>query len=463
MSPTQKHPTIVLVGRSNVGKSSLFNTLASRKQALVSPVAGTTRDRLDATLSWGGRTIRVIDTGGLDPSKDDVYNNDLKTQAHTAIADASLLLFVVDVRVGMVPADMTVFKALRALKKPVFLVVNKCDAPHHREGVSAFKKWKLPTFPVAATTGSGIGDLLDAVIQELPDNDTRTKKSDLSLALVGQPNVGKSSLLNSIFGSERMIVSPIAHTTRDAQDVQVAYKGTRYTVIDTAGIRRRTKSGDDVEQLSVAKSEDAIKRSDVVGLVIDISQPVASQDKRLARLIEDSRKGIFIVANKWDLIPDKDSNTIQTYTHYINQHFPGLAYAPIIFISAQDHKRTKEVLNLSKEVYGNMQRKITDNALSHFVQKIVKKRKPTIGKGTRRPRLLRLFQRGTNPPVFELSIPNKTRLAQSYKQYIINSLRESFDFEGVPLSLKIQERMPEKDDIEAPKGRRRPTHRRHHY
>ncbi|MDP3995186.1 MAG: ribosome biogenesis GTPase Der, partial [bacterium] len=377
----------------------------------------------------------------------------------------AIILFVCDATVGPLQEDENVAKELHRQSAPVLLCVNKCDNPGRRKHASAFERFNLPLFPVSASNGSGIGDLLDAIVEKLPAAaGAPPRPSDVTLALIGKPNVGKSSLLNSVAGFERMIVSPTPHTTRDSQDISLAYHGTDYMVIDTAGIRRRTKNGDEVEHLSINKSVSAMHRADVTALVVDISEKLTSQDHRLAREVEDANKGLFIVANKWDKIQEKDSHAINAYTEYLASELPNLAWVPILFTSATDHQRTKNILTLARDIKENMDRAITPNALSKFLKASVAKRKPTIGKGTRRPRLLSLEQVSQNPPSFVLSIPPKTDMAQSYKQYLINSLREKFDFEGVPLKLTVSSRELKKDEEQEPSPRKkRMTHRSRRY
>ncbi|MBI2050514.1 MAG: ribosome biogenesis GTPase Der [Parcubacteria group bacterium] len=469
-------PRVVIVGRSNVGKSTLFNAVAGAQRALVLPEAGTTRDVLETRVHWRGRAFTLVDTGGLDPGKRDTYREAIIAHSLAAQKQAAMILFLVDVAVGPMDEEARIAKCLRTLGVPVLLAINKCDNAQRRRHAAAFARFNLPSFQISASNGSGIGDLLDAVVEKLPESPESgdaAAPSDVTLALIGKPNVGKSSLLNSIAGFERMIVSEIPHTTRDSQDVAIAYGGKTYTVIDTAGIRRKTGEGDAVERLSINKSMSAIQRSDVAALVVDISEKLTSQDHRLAREIEDAHCGLFIVANKWDQIPEKDSATIARYTEYLASELPNLSWVPIIFTSAVDGKRTKEMLSLAADIKENLDRSITDNALSKFLKMIVAKRKPTIGKGTRRPRLLSLKQVSHNPPSFVLEIPTKTDLAQSYQKYLTNSLREKFDFEGVPIKLTVQTVIPTEPKASggiSPKLRRderprkkRMTHRPHHY
>lgn len=461
-------PKVAIVGRSNVGKSTLFNTIGEKNRALTSPEAGTTRDRLEAPVLWRGMQFTLVDTGGSDPAKNDPYAKKIIQQALVAEQEADLLIALADVTVGPINEDIELIKRLRKQGKPFLVAINKCDNPARRARAGAFKRVGKEYYPISATSGSGIGDLLDEIVKRIaPTHEAKSveEKPAATLALIGKPNVGKSSLANSIAGSERMIVSPIPHTTRDAQDIEVATsQGTAYRIIDTAGVRRRDNRGDEVEELSIGKTRLAAKRADVVALVIDISEPFTAQDKRLGREMEDYGKGLLIVANKWDLVAEKTSYTIEEYEARIASYFPNLPWAPIVFVSALENQRTKRLLELALDIKNNLERTVTDNALSNFVKKAASARKPTIGKGTRRPRILSMRQTGINPPSFQLDIPLKTNLARSYRQYLANALRKEFNFEGVPLSVSVREREPEQNEVDesTPKRpkRKRVTHRR---
>ena len=433
--------SVVIVGRSNVGKSTLFNKIAEENKALVLAESGTTRDRLEAQITWQRKTFTLVDTGGMDPKKTDDYCEPIIKQSRTAQERAAVFVLVVDVTVGLIPADREVSRALRKSGKKIILAVNKCDNSRRRAEAALFHQLNLPLYPVSAKNGVGTGDLLDAITQLLPETPGLAMKPDMTFALIGKPNVGKSALLNSLYGEERMIVSPLPHTTRDSQDVLVLHDERLFKVIDTAGIRRSSHQGGLVEELSIAKSRQALERSDVVGLVIDISQNITSQDKRLTEEITASGKGIFIIANKWDLIPAKDSATIERYKKYLAVSFPFLAWAPIVFTSATIGTRIKNILTLAWAIYQNFNKRITAEDLAAGLKKIEAKRKPTIGKGTRRPKLLSLEQVAARPPQFILTIPNKTNLAANYKRFMINTLRDEFDLAGVPIKLTVKEKV----------------------
>lgn len=433
-------PLAVIVGRSNVGKSTLFNKIAEQNKALVLAESGTTRDRLEARIAWQRKTFTLVDTGGLDPKKTDDYYEPIIAQSRAAQASATVIVLVVDATVGLVPADRAIARALRKTGKKIILAVNKCDNQKRREAAAQFHQLNFPLYPVSAKNGSGTGDLLDAIAELLPLSPKIAAEPEMTLSLIGKPNVGKSALLNSLYGEERMIVSSLPHTTRDSQDVLVLHNERIFKVIDTAGIRRGSNQGSMVEELSIAKSRQAMERADVVGLVIDIAQSVTSQDKRLAEEITASGKGIFIIANKWDLIPEKDSATIRRYQKYLAVSFPFLAWAPIIFTSATIGTRIKDILELAWEIFQNFNKQTDQKDLDAFLEKIAAKRKPTIGKGTRRPKLLALEQASSRPPRFLLTIPNKTNLAENYRRFMVNSLRDEFDLEGVPVKLTVQEK-----------------------
>ena len=437
MKTVSSLPLVALVGRSNVGKSTLFNKLVEKSVALVLPEAGTTRDRLEAKLSWNAADFSLVDTGGLDPAKTDIYKEAIIQQSLYAQTAAQIIIFVVDATVGLQAVERDIAKKLRKLGKKVIIAANKCDNAKVRQTAAAFHQLNWPLAAVSAKNGSGTGDLLDLITESLRDRSGEEVDVAFTLTLLGKPNVGKSSLLNSLYGEERMITSPVPHTTRDSQAVLVKHKDVVYRIIDTAGIRRYSHQGAGVEELSIGKSRQAMRGADVVGLVVDISKSLTSQDKRLAEEIVAVNKGIFIVANKWDLIPEKDSDTIERYKHYIDQTFPFLTWAPIIFVSALDSLRTKQILELASDIFKHMNWRATDEELKEFIKTIAQKRRPTTGKGIRRPSLVSLEQISDNPPHFILTIPNKTQLAETYRRFMVNTLREQFNLEGVPLKLTV--------------------------
>lgn len=436
-------PSVAIIGRSNVGKSTLFNKIAEQNRALILPEAGTTRDYLSTPVQWQRRTFNLIDTGGLDPVKTDSYRDAIIKQSLAAQKTAALLVLVVDVTVPTVPADLAIARALRKsrTKTKIILAVNKCDNPKLRGQAEYFRQLNFPLFPISAKNGSGVGDLLDAIVEHLPAVVKERNPVKVALALIGKPNVGKSALLNRLAGEERMIVSPRPHTTRDAQDILIKHHDNVFNVTDTAGIRRYARAGEAVEELSIKRARQAAARADVVGLVIDISRSLTSQDKRLAEEITDLGRGLFIIANKWDLIPAKDSATITQYQHYIAAHFPYLTWAPVVFVSAVSGVRASSILDQAWQIKQNLERQLSPDELEHFLKTIIARRRPTTGKGTRRPSILSLEQTGVNPLRFTATIPIKTNLAETYKRFMINSLRREFNLEGVPIRLVVRERI----------------------
>ncbi len=441
MRPINPLPAVAIIGRSNVGKSTLFNKIAEQNRALVLPQAGTTRDRLTAGVNWQKKSFNLTDTGGLDPIPGDPYAADIIGQSQAAQKSADVLVLTVDAATGPTPADHRLARALKRTKQPVILAVNKCDNNRARAEAAVFEKFGLPLVAVSAKNGVGVGDLLDAITDQLKKTPTSEPAADMELALIGKPNVGKSSLLNALYGEGRMIVSPRPHTTRDSQDVLIGHHGHIFRVTDTAGIRRLSHQGDEIETLSIAKAEQAARRADVVALVIDIAEPITSQDKRLTEQIVASGRGLFIIANKWDLIDEKTSHSLAEYQEHIARDLPFLSWAPVLFVSAFDRERISAILDMAWTIKQNVGRTLTTDDCREFLKRILAKRAPTIGKGTRAPKLLRLEQIASSPPRFLLTIPVKTRLAENYKQFMINTLRKEYALDGVSIRLGIKEDM----------------------
>ncbi|MBU1130659.1 ribosome biogenesis GTPase Der [Patescibacteria group bacterium] len=465
---------ITLIGRANVGKSTLFNTLIEQKKAIVSDVAGTTRDRNYACLSWRGFEFELIDTGGIDIVHPKDIEKDILQQANFAQNQADLILFLVDVKEGLMPQDKEIAKLLKKSGKSLILVANKADSNRLKNSVADFYKLNIgDPAAISAISGAGTGDLLDRVVDRLQAktkktiNDTQYQpkadrpplgsssgreltdtipssaeatagRHDIRIAIIGKPNSGKSTLVNSILGEERMITSPQPYTTRDAQNINLKYKGSDYVLIDTAGIRKKAKVKNKLEKFSVIQALESIKNADVTLLMTDVSEPLGKQDKTLSDEIIKTDSSIILVANKWDKEKNKDSNTINKFIKYYQAFFPYLRYAPIIFISALEKQRVKKVLDLAKEVYDERFREITDNALDKFLKKIIKKQPPSRGKGNKHPKLYQLKQLGTDPPRFEIIKDYKSDLHESYVRFIENQLREKFGFLGTPVIIKVR-------------------------
>ncbi|MFA5126708.1 MAG: ribosome biogenesis GTPase Der [Patescibacteria group bacterium] len=435
---------VAICGRINVGKSTLFNRLISSPKAIVSAIAGTTRDRNYADCEWDKTSFQLIDTGGFVAKTNNIIDQKINQQADTAAKEADLLLFVVDTRAGLVPEDKQIARMLSNYKKPIILVANKADNLRWRQQTANFYQLGLgDPHPVSAINGSGSGDLLDAIVNILQKTKKRIKTKTpeqrvIKVAIVGQPNVGKSSLVNSLVGQERLIVSHLPHTTRDAQDISLVYHGQNIILIDTAGLRRKTKKAvDPFEKQSVAQSVMTLKKSDITILVTDVTKPLTWQDKNLLQETVNAGKGVIILANKWDLIPDKKTDTIKKYDDYYHSFFPFVTWAPLLYTSALDKTRLAKILPLIMAIWQEKNRVIDANALDKLLKKIVKKHKPAKGKGTKQPYIYSLKQTGTNPPRFEIKIDFKSELHHSYLRFIENNLRYKFGFNGVPIKIHI--------------------------
>ena len=439
MNPKIAH--VVLAGRSNVGKSTLFNRLTEEPTAVISPIAGTTRDRNEKEMIWRGISFILVDTAGLDIPQEQSINKKVLAQTHTALKHAGLIVFVVDVKSGLTSADISALANLRTYKKPIVLAANKADNTTLRNSIAEFYSLGCgDPAPVSATNGSGSGDLLDVIVESLPEKKFHeASNTGISLAVMGQPNVGKSSLVNSILGEERVIVSDIPHTTRDPIDTPLVYKGHEIVLIDTAGLRRPVKiEKQTIEHASTNKTIARIKRATIIALVIDVTQEITRQDMRLGNLLAAEQKSVMIIANKWDLIPDKTPTTINTYENYIYAKLGMLKYAPIIFTSATDNQRTRTLLDTALLIHNEQKKSIDNQTLQVFLEDTTRRLKPTRGKGTRFPIIYSLRQEAINPPFFKMTTKPRTDIQASYISFIERRLREEFGFIGVPMKLVIE-------------------------
>jgi GTP-binding protein len=455
-----KRPIVAIVGRPNVGKSTLFNRLAGERLAVVDDRPGTTRDRLVAESEWNGIGFDIVDTGGIDPtdlrraeplSLDSAdYIESIRSQAQIAARDADLVLFLVDVESGLTPADEEVAIILRKQQTkidgrphpPILLVVNRCDNQERRAAAIEFYTLGMgDPIPISALHGSGTGDLLDQMVEALQVNavDEAEIEDDLiSIAIVGRPNVGKSSLLNRLLGEERVIVSPIAGTTRDAIDTELTYHGQRLILIDTAGIRRRGRIEPGVEKYSVLRALKAIERADVVLLLIDASEGVTAQDTHIAGMAIDKHKSVVILVNKWDLI-EKDSYTMSTYTDQIRAALNFMAYVPVVFISAKSGQRVHQVLPTAIRVQEERLRRIPTGEMNRLLQRALSGHPPPTRKG-KTLNILFASQVRTDPPTFLFHVNDPSLVHFTYERFLENRIRETYGFLGTPIRLSFRKR-----------------------
>jgi GTP-binding protein len=451
-------PVVALVGRPNVGKSTLFNRLTGERLAIVDDVPGTTRDRLLSEADWSGHYFYVMDTGGIDPAKNrnqaplSIGSKDfikqIRDQAELAIQESDLILFIVDGQAGVTPADHEIADILRRkqrkvegkLMPPMLLVVNKAESAKIRQVVAEFYELGMgDPYAISALHGTGTGDLLDEVIANFPESDDDEDEDDsIKIAIVGKPNAGKSSLLNKIVGQERAIVSEIPGTTRDAVDTKMEYEGLPITLIDTAGIRRRGKVSPGVEKYSVVRSMKAIERADVAILVIDASTSITSQDTHIAGYIKEAWKSAIVVVNKWDLI-EKDTYTINNYTAHIREELNFMDYVPLVFISALTGKRVDQVLPLALQVQEERLVRLSTSQINRILQKAQDMHAAPSKTG----RSLRIYygtQVRSDPPTFMLYV-NDPQLAHfSYLRYLENQIRKEYPFIGTPIRLVLKRR-----------------------
>jgi len=446
---TPKLPKIAIVGRANVGKSTLFNRIIEQRKALVSAMAGTTRDRNIGIGEWRGRSFQLIDTGGLDIDLREETHQDIAKgvihQAMSAIKSADLILFVIDLNDGATPADRKLAKELAKAdyKNKILLVGNKAETAKDKKYDQSIYKLGLgePEF-ISAASGSGVGDLLEKILARIENVEipkVEEKNKPIKVALLGKPNAGKSSILNSILGEERVIVSPVAHTTREAHDAEFRYNGRDYIIFDTAGMRRKAKMDKEgLEKKSVGKSIDAIHDCDVAVLVTEVDKNIDMQDKKITQEILESGKSVIIAANKWDLVEGKDTATINKFADYYRLSFPYLWWAPLIFVSAKENLRTKKILDLINDVVAARSIVISDSQLDKFLKQKIKQHKPARGKGLKNPYIYEIHQTGTNPPRFDIVVNDPLILHFSYIRFLQNNLREQFKIIGTPIQIELK-------------------------
>ncbi len=460
----RKLPIVALVGRANVGKSTLWNRLTETTHAIVSDTPHTTRDRKYGRVIWRGEYFEVVDTGGLDVSAAEDIGRGMLKQVELALADADLVLFLVDAKAGILPQDEAAAKLLRKLGKPVVLVANKLDDIRFMADAWSQASMALrfgPAVPCSASTGRGVGDLLDRVYEELARLGRPPLPADklggLKLVVMGRTNVGKSSLVNAILGEERVIATSTAHTTREPIDTPFTWKGEDVVLIDTAGMRKRSKLEKKLDEEALERNREALRRADIAILVLDATEDARTQDKHLAGLMEDETKGLILVANKWDLVKDKEERTSREYEANIRSSFPFLSWAPIMFISAKDKLRTDKVLDMAFKVREERRRQIAYNALQKLLKTVVARKKPLAELGNYSPYIHDVTQVGIEPPTFLISIRGgKQTVHDSWIRYFENRLREKFGFQGTPIVVKVEHLpMPKLAEQEAEKGGKR--------
>ena len=437
---TQNRPVVAVVGRPNVGKSTIFNKLTGKKISIVEDTPGVTRDRIFGEVEWLNKYFTLIDTGGLEPKTDDIIVSQMRDQAMLAIDMAQVILFIVDGKGGLTAADREVADILRKTKKPVILVVNKIDSRSQQDNIYDFYELGLGNpMPVSGANAMGLGDLLDEVVANFPEGmNTEYDEDIIKVAITGKPNAGKSSILNNILGEERVIVSPIAGTTRDAIDTYFEKDDDKFLLIDTAGIRRRSKVYERVEKFSVIRSMSAVDRADVVLIVIDATEGVTEQDTKVAGIAHDEGKGCIFIINKWDLI-EKDNKTMTNFRNKVREKFPFMNYAPILFVSAVTNQRINKILQTVKEVAYEQNRRVSTSVLNEVIGEAVMLNQPPSDKG-RRLKIYYGTQTGIKPPTFTLFINDIKLTHFSYTRYIENRLRENFGFEGTSIRVEYKQK-----------------------
>lgn len=432
---------VAVVGRPNVGKSTLFNTIAGKQISIVQDTPGVTRDRIYAEGNWLNYYFTMVDTGGIEPISDDVLLKQMRSQAELAIETADVIIFVTDVKSGVVDADYEVAEMLRRSKKPIVLCVNKVDSIK-KYGNDIYEFYQLglgEPFPVSAANHLGLGDLLDEVVKHFPKEGLEEEEDGtLKIALIGKPNVGKSSLTNKLLGENRVIVSDIAGTTRDAIDTEVTYNGTPYIFIDTAGLRRKGKVTEDIERYSVIRTVAAVDRADICIVLIDAVEGITDGDTRIAGIAHESGKGVIIAVNKWDLV-EKNDKTMQEFTKQLKEKFAYMDYAEYLFISAETGQRIHKIYDLVNMIHDNQVMRIKTGVLNEILAKATAMKQPPSDKG-KRLKLFYITQASVAPPTFVIFVNDRELMHFSYTRYIENQIRENFGFRGTPIRFIIRER-----------------------
>ena len=437
----KRKPTVAIVGRPNVGKSTFVNRLIGARNSIVHDMPGVTRDRIYFDVEWQNKGFTVIDTGGIIPGEGDDIMVSIFDQARLACEEADRIIFLVDGKDGINPVDYDIANILRQSGKPIFLAVNKCDNPDSLLMTSDFYALSVGNpIGISALHGSGgVGDLLDVVTEGFDESEEEEKDGRIRIAIVGRPNAGKSSIVNSLLNTQRVIVSDVSGTTRDSIDSFITYNDKEFVIVDTAGIRKKSKVDYGVEKFAVDRAIRSIRECDVAVLVIDAKEGISDQDKKISSIITESGKGIIVAINKWDLIEEKKANTINKFEQELAKDIPFLSYAPKIFISALTKQRLGQIFDKSLEVYEQCVKRVSTGLLNKVINEAYALNPPTSFKG-KRLKVLYTTQAAIQPPTFVLFVNNEELLKDSYKRYLENKLREAFGFFGTPIRISVRER-----------------------
>lgn len=434
-------PIVAIVGRPNVGKSTLFNKISGSRISIVEDTPGVTRDRIYNNIEWNGRALTLVDTGGIEPRVDDMMLGYMREQAQTAIETADVIVFMVDVTTGVTASDRDVATMLMKSRKPLILCVNKVDSVGELP-MEYYEFYELgidgDPIPVSSVHGTGTGDLLDRIVELCPDTEAEEEDDSIKVAVIGKPNAGKSSIINKILGENRLIVSNIAGTTRDAIDTAFENEFGRYTFIDTAGIRRQSKVNDRIEKFSVLRSKAAVERADVCLILIDGTEGLTEQDERIAGLAHEAGKPSVIVVNKWDAV-EKDNGTVKAFEDKIRTGLAYMSYAPIMFVSAKTGQRVGKLFELINRIYEQSCMRISTGMLNDVLSDAVMRVQPPTDKG-RRLKIYYITQTSVKPPVFVIFCNDAELFHFSYQRYIENQIREVFGFYGTPIVITVRQR-----------------------
>ena len=437
----KRKPIVAIVGRPNVGKSTFVNRLVGSRHSIVDDFPGVTRDRIYFDVEWQNKPFTVIDTGGIIPGDDDDIMVSIFDQAKLACEEAEKIIFIVDGKDGLNPIDYDIANILRQSGKPVFLAVNKCDNPESLLMTSEFYALSLgDPIGISALHGSGgVGDLLEVVTEDFEVFEAEEEDKRIRIAIVGRPNAGKSSIVNALLNTDRVIVSDVSGTTRDSIDSYVTYKDKEFIIVDTAGIRKKSKVDYGVEKFAVDRAIRSIRECDVALLVIDAKEGISDQDKKISSIITESGKGLIVAINKWDLIEDKKANTLNKFEKELNVDIPFLSFAPKIFISAVTKQRLSQIFEESEKVYEQCVKRVSTGLLNKVINEAYALNPPTSFKG-KRLKIYYVTQAKTQPPTFVLFVNSEELLKDSYKRYLENKLRENFELEGTPIILQFKNR-----------------------